>query len=144
MNGLDICGGHIPQALKVFQSHFDLVKEQNRKRGVASWEDKAYRDGALRLVLTDEVVLFVDNESSMNSVWVADDEAIIERLKQRYLKAECIEINILSFEDARQLDDETLATFMTRLQTLARNAFPKNPQKILRERAVWNGGSFQG
>ena len=93
--------------------------------------------GALRLVLIDEVAEFVDTEDSMSSSWVNDDVTIVERLKERYLKAECIELNILAFEEAKQLDSESLAAFMTRLQTLVKNAFPKNPEPIMRQRVIW-------
>ena len=93
--------------------------------------------GALRLVLIDEVAEFVDTEDSMSSSWVNDDLMIIERLKERYLKAECIELNILASEEAKQLDSESLAAFMTRLQTLVKNAFPRNPESIMRQRVIW-------
>ena len=101
------------------------------------WKDASYRAGALRLVLTDEVAEFVDTEDSMSSSWVNDDVMIIERLKERYLKAECIELNILAFEEAKQLDSGSLAAFMTRLQTLVKNAFPRNPESIMRQRVIW-------
>ena len=89
------------------------------------------------MVLIDEVAEFVDTEDSMSSSWVNDDLMIIERLKERYLKAECIELNILAFEEAKQLDSESLAAFMTRLQTLVKNAFPRNPESIMRQRVIW-------
>ena len=126
-----------PKALNAFLSHFKLVKDQNNKRGVVLWEDESYRAGALRLVLTDEVAEFVDTEDSMGSSWVNDDAMIVQRLKERYLKAECIELNILAFEEAKQLDGESLAAFMTRLQSLVKNAFPSNPEPIMRQRVVW-------
>ena len=126
-----------PKALKTFLSHYKLVKDQNDRRGVLLWREARYRAGALRLVLTDEAAEFVDTEDSMDSIWVNDDATIIQKLEERYLKAECIEMNILAFEEAKQLDNETLAAFMTRLQTLVKNAFPNNPEAILRQRAVW-------
>ena len=126
-----------PKALNAFLSHFKLVKDQNNRRGVVLWKDASYRAEALRLVLTDEVAEFVDTEDSMSSSWVNDDVMIIERLKERYLKAECIELNILAFEEAKQLDSGSLAAFMTRLQTLVKNAFPRNPESIMRQRVIW-------
>ena len=126
-----------PRALNTFLSHYNLVKEQNSKRKVRLWDDADYRAGALRMALTNEVSEYVDEEDSMGSMWVKTDDEIIGKLKERYLKAECIEMNILKFEEARQLDGEDLATFLTRLQRLARNAFPKNPEGIIRQRVIW-------
>ena len=126
-----------PKALNAFLSHFKLVKDQNNRRGVVLWKNASYRAGALRLVLTDEVAEFVDTEDSMSSSWVNDDVMIIERLKERYLKAECNELNILAFKEAKQLDSESLAAFLTRLQTLVKNAFHRNPESIMRQRVIW-------
>ena len=126
-----------PRALKLFLSHYDLVKAQNIKRGNVLWEDPSYRAGELRMALVGEASEYVDNEHSMGSTWVNSDEEIVTRLSSRYMKAECIELNILAFEESRQTEGESLAKYMTRLQELGRNAFPKNPEGIVRQRVVW-------
>ena len=126
-----------PRALKLFLSHYDLVKAQNLRRGNKLWDDPGYRAGELRMALVGEASEYVDNEHSMGSTWVDSDEQIVQRLSSRYMKAECIELNILAFEEARQTEGESLSKYMTRLQDLGRNAFPKNPDGILRQRIVW-------
>ena len=126
-----------PRALRAFLSHFVLVKQQNEKRGVTLWKDASYRAGELRIALSGEVAEYLDAEDSMGSTWVRSDTEIMEHLKARYMKTECIELNILAFEEARQSDNETLANYLTRLQQLGQNAFPKNPEGILRQRVVW-------
>ena len=73
----------------------------------------------------------------MHQNWVLDDDAIIGKLKERWFNRDCIEMDILEFEEARQGDYETLAQFMQRVKGLGQRAFSEFDANGMHQRIVW-------
>ena len=49
------------------------------------WDSKLYRANKLKLALQGDAFDFVTFEDSMGKLWTKDDDAIITKLKDRYL-----------------------------------------------------------
>ena len=126
-----------PSTWRSFRDHYSLVREANIARGVALWQDPAYRSVELRLCLVGAPAEFLREEVAQGSPWVKNDADILDRLERRYVTTEAIEVRILRFEEAHQGEDESLADFLTRLQRLAGDAFSSESGDIKRKRVVW-------
>ncbi|XP_064086140.1 uncharacterized protein LOC135201192 [Macrobrachium nipponense] len=126
-----------PMSWQSFSSHFSLVKQANLLRGVPSWRDAGYRALMLRLQFRGPTANYVEQQALQDPEWGKDDVAIMDRLAQRILTADAIEVRILRFEESIQLQGESLSDYMTRLQLLAGQAFAKEPADIVRKRVVW-------
>ena len=68
--------------------------------------------------------------------WVDDDNKITEKLKERWLNRNCIELDIIDFEEARQGEYETLAQFMQRLKGLDQRAFGEFDANGMHQRII--------
>ena len=128
-----------PSAWRSFKDHFLLVKQANIARGVELWQQATYRSVELRLCLTGSPAEYIREEAAQESKWVQDDEKILERLEQRYVTTEAIEVRIIRFEESKQGEEESLADFLTRLQRLAGDAFASESADVRRKRVVWRG-----
>ena len=126
-----------PSSLDRFLTHWNLVDEINRTRGVRTWTTGAYRACILRMALRGPAADWISQESAMLSPWVKDDQEIIAKLKGRYIKNTAIELHIIAFEQSSQKDGETIAEYMVRLQKLIENAYCKHPPHIKQMRVVW-------
>lgn len=76
-------------------------------------------------------------EEFFDERWVTTDEGIMNCLKTRYLRSDYIriELKILSFEKAWQ-GNEGVRKYLTRLKVLARNAYPRDCERVFRQRVV--------
>lgn len=124
-------------ALLEFLDHYTLCRDMNRAKKVPGWEDPRYRAKELRFQLQGEVAVYVRQEEAMHQVWVDDDEEIIKKLKDRWLNRDCIELDIIEFEEARQGEYETLAQFMQRLKGLGQRAFSEFDPVGMHQRIIW-------
>lgn len=126
-----------PSSLERFISHYELVDEINRERGIRVWLKASYRALMLRMALRGAAADYLEQESKLQSSWVKDDSLIIERLRARYIKNSAVELHIIAFETALQGEGEPLAEYMVRLQRLAHNAYTEYPEWINQNRIVW-------
>ena len=124
-------------ALRLFIEHYTLAKSQNMRKNVQGWQDADFRANELRFQLRGRVAAWILQESAMQSPWVKNDDEIIEKLKERYLGTQSIELNIISFEELRQQDGESLAEYMTRCQEKGYQAFADFGQNGVQQRVVW-------
>ncbi len=62
---------------------------------------------------------------------------IIEKLKDRYLKIQAIEVNILNFEKSSQESKELLNEYLVRLQQLVKDAYEGDEQSKLDRKVAW-------
>ena len=124
-------------ALLEFLDHYKLCVEMNQQRKVPGWGDAKYRARELRFQLQGEAGVYVRQEEAMQEDWVFDDERIIEKLKERWLNRDCIELDIINFEEARQTDNESLGQFMDRLKGLGHRAFSEFDSKGMQQRIIW-------
>lgn len=127
-----------PTALILFLDHYELAMQQNMAKLIPGWSDPKFRANELRYQLRGEVALWLAQESAMlNAEWMRDDVEIIKRLKERFMGTECIELNIIAFEDLRQGESECLATYMTRCQRRGYEAFCDMDPGSTQQRIVW-------
>ena len=124
-------------ALLEFLDHYTLCKDMNQQRKVPGWDNAEYRARELRFQLQGEAAVYVRQEETMRQSWVLNDEAIIEKLKDRWLNRDCIEMDILEFEEARQGEYETLAQYMQRLKGLGQRAFSEFDGNGMHQRIIW-------
>jgi hypothetical protein len=124
-------------ALLEFLDHYRLCVEINQAKKVPGWGDPDYRAKELRFQLQGEVAIYVRQEETMGQDWVNDDKKIIEKLKERWLNRDCIELDIIEFEEARQGEYETLAQFMQRLKGLGQRAFSEFDPNGMHQRIIW-------
>ena len=62
---------------------------------------------------------------------------LIEKLKDRYMNVQAIELNILSFEQSKQEGGEEIKDFMTKLQRRVVDAYDGDSQKELDRNVAW-------
>lgn len=124
-------------ALLEFLDHYKLCVEMNQTKKIPGWGDAAYRAKELRFQLQGEVAVYVRQEETMGQDWVEDDNKIIDKLKERWLNRDCIELDIIDFEEARQGEYETLAQFMQRLKGLGQRAFGEFDAQGMHQRIIW-------
>ena len=126
-----------PMALKMFVEHYNLAKSQNMRKNVEGWQEKEFRANELRFQLRGRAAAWMLQESAMQSDWVKDDTQIIKKLQDRYLGTMSVELNIISFEELRQREGESLAEYMTRCQEKGYQAFCDFGPKGVQQRIVW-------
>ena len=79
---------------------------------------------------------FIEQEANMQREWVKDDEGIMGKLRDRYIKNTAVELHIIAFESVSQKDGEPLAEYMTRLQKLIEDAYSEYPEWVRKSRTV--------
>ena len=81
------------------------------------------------MALRGPLAEFIEQEANMQSLkWVKDDEGILGKLRDRYIKNTAVELHIITFESASQKEGEPLAEYMTRLQKLIGDVYPEYPE----------------
>lgn len=123
--------------LMEFLDHYQLCVDINLQKRIPGWERSDYRAKELRCQLEGEAATYVRQEEAMQEDWVHDDEEIIRHLQDRWMNRDCIELDIIEFEEARQREDETLAQFMTRLKGLGQRAFSEFDPQGMQQRIIW-------
>ena len=133
--GLD--GDLSAKSLRRFIEKFKVVKKLNMAAKLRGWDSKEYRANKLKLALQGDAFDFVTFEDSMGKLWTKDDDAIITKLKDRYLNVQAIEMNILKFEKSVQESKELLNEYLARLQQLVKDAYEGQLQEELDLRVAW-------
>ena len=133
--GLD--GDMSAKSLRRFVEKFRVVKKLNMAAMLTGWDDKEYRANKLKLALQGEAFDFVSFEGSMGRAWTMDGEEIIEKLKDRYLNIQAVEMNILRFEQSCQERQELLNEYLARLQQLVKDAYEGDEQNELDRKVAW-------
>ena len=127
-----------PKSLKLFVDHYELASAQNAGRKIDGWENAEFRARELRLQLRGEPALWIAHESAMSAEWTKSDEKIIGMLRQRYLQTQSLELSIVMFEELRQEENESLASYMTRCQEKGMEAFVElDEPRSTQQRIVW-------
>ena len=127
-----------PHLLEKFIAHYSLIDRINTARGVRVWKKPEYRALMLRSALRGAAGEFIENaEYIMLTTWVKDDQEIIKKLRERYITNSAIELRIIEFETASQLEGEPLSEYMVRLQRLMEKAYASHPQYVKQVRVVW-------
>ena len=130
-------GDFTAKSLRRFIEKFRVVKKLNMAAKLVGWDRKQFRADKLKLALHGDAFDFVTFEDSMQREWSQDDEMIIEKLKDRYLNIQAIEVNILNFEKSSQGSKELLNEYLARLQQLVKDAYEGDNQKELDRKVAW-------
>jgi hypothetical protein len=133
--GLD--GDLSAKSLRRFIEKYKVVKKINMTARMRGWDSKEYRADKLKLALHGDAFDFVAFEDSMDKQWTKDDEEILEKLKDRYLNVQAVEMNILKFEKSVQEGKELLNEYLVRLQQLVKDAYEGQVQEELDLRVAW-------
>ena len=84
----------------------------------------------MRLNLCGEVELWINEAEAAGESWVKNDAEILRRLSDRYETSESVEMMIQRFETMRQLDGESLESYMVRVRRAGSYAFPKRKREL--------------
>lgn len=123
--------------LRRFIDKYRVVKELNIAARLTGWDKPEYRANKLKLALEGEAFDYIGLENTMLKPWTSDDEEILDKLKDRYLKIQAVELNILEFEKSQQLHKEPLSEFLSRMQRLAADAYEGDSEAELQRKLAW-------
>ena len=120
-----------------FKSHFNLVERANIMNNVPTWKDSEYKAIQIRLQLDGEVEQWLTISENAGERWMQRSDELMAKLTARYETSEGLEVKIRSFEEAAQLEGESLENFLTRLRKNASYAFPAENTDSVRGRVIW-------
>lgn len=124
-------------ALRRFIERFRVVKQINMQGKITGWDSPVFRASKLKLGLVNDPFDYISFESSMSQSWTNDDQEIIEKLKDKYMNVQAVELNILTFENASQEPKEDLAEYLMRLRRQVKEAYDGEDQPELDKRVAW-------
>ena len=124
-------------SLRRFIERYRVVRELNMKSKLTGWDSSNFRAGKLKLCLVGDPFDYVSFESSMFNSWTDNDEEIIEKLMDKFMNLQAIELNMLTFEKTEQDGKETLGEYLMRLRRLVKEAYDGDSQAELDRKVAW-------
>ena len=124
-------------ALRRFIERYRVVRHINMQGRITGWDSPQFRASKLKLGLVNDPFDYVSFESSMFQPWTEDDQQMIEKLMDKYMNVQAVELNILTFENAAQEPKEDLAEYLMRLRRLVKEAYDGENQTELDKRVAW-------
>ena len=124
-------------ALRRFIERYRVVRQINMQGKIAGWDSPQFRASKLKLGLVNDPFDYVSFESSMFQSWTEDDQQLIEKLMDKYMNVQAVELNILTFENAAQETKEDLAEYLMRLRRLVKEAYDGENQPEMDKRVAW-------
>ena len=95
-------GDYSALSLRRFVARYKAVKKINMAAKLTGWDKPEYRADKIKLAFQEDVFDYINFESSMSQPWTKDDELIINKLKDRYMSIQAVELSILQFEQRSQ------------------------------------------
>ena len=130
-------GDYTALSMRRFIERCKVVKEFNMRAQLRGWDSPSYRAGKLKLCLMGDAFDYVSFASSIYEKWAEDDEAMIERLKEKFTNIHAIELNILEFERSSQEPRESISDYMSRLRRSVKDAYDGDLQRELDRKVAW-------
>ena len=124
-------------SLRRFVDRYKVVKAINMKNQLVGWDSPVYRADKLKLGLVNDPFDYVSFENAMAQKWTEDDDLIIEKLKDKFMNTQAIEMNILMFEKSMQEQKEDLSEYLMRLRRTVKDAYDSENQSELDKRVAW-------
>ena len=124
-------------ALRRFVERYRVVKQINMQGKITGWDSPQFRASKLKLGLVNDPFDWVTFQSSMLQSWTNDDELLIEKLMDKYMNVQAVELNILTFENTAQEPKEDLSEYLMRLRRLVKEAYDGDNQPELDKRVAW-------
>ena len=125
------------RALRRFIDKYKIVKELNVSAKLTGWDKPEYRANKIKMALQGDAFDYVSLENTMLKTWTSNDVEVLEKLKDRYMNIQAIEVNILEFEKSQQEPKEPLNEFLSRLQRLVKDAYDGDGEAELEKKVDW-------
>ena len=122
-----------PVAMRRFVERYNTINKMNIQR-ITGWDSEQYRAGKIKLCLKGTAFDYVEFACNMEEEWAENDILLLERLRDKFVKVQAIEMSILHFEQSVQEPRETIAEFMGRLKRSVRDAYDGDSQVTTRIR----------
>ena len=126
-----------PVAMRRFVERYKTIKKMNTQLRITGWDNKQYRAGKIKLCLKGMAFDYIEFACVMEEEWAEDDEKLLERLQDKFINVQAIEMNILKFEQSVQEPRETIAEFLGRLKRAVREAYDGDSQLELDRKVAW-------
>lgn len=124
-------------AMRRFAERYLTVRDMNIQLRIAGWDDPAYRAGKIILSLKGDAFDYVKFAKSTGESWTSSDDSLLEKLKDKFINVQAIEMNILHFEQSFQEPKESISEYMSRLKRAVREAYDGDSQKDLDRKVAW-------
>lgn len=124
-------------AMRRFVERYQTVKEMNMRLRITGWDDPRYRAGKIVLCLKGDAFDYVKFASSAKECWAGNDNQMLEKLQDKFINTQAVEMNILHFEQSVQEPKETIGEFMSRLKRSVREAYDGDEQRELDRKVAW-------
>ena len=134
-------GDYSAISLRRFIARYKAIKKINMATKLTGWDKPEYRADKIKLAFQEDVFDYVNFESSMSQPWTKDDELIINKLKDRYMSIQAVELSILQFEQRSQGANESLGDFLSQLRHLVGDAYDGDDQAELDRKVAWKFAS---
>ena len=109
----------------------------NVRLRITGWDDPVYRAGKIKLCLRGEAFDYVQLASSMHEEWTNNDVLLLEKLKDKFINIQAVEVNILYFEQCAQEPKEGIGEFMGRLKHLVKEAYDGDSYLEMDRKVAW-------
>lgn len=124
-------------AMRRFVERYQTVKEMNMRLRITGWDDPKYRAGKIVLCLKGDAFDYVKFASSSYERWADNDVQMLEKLQDKFINTQAIEMYILHFEQTVQEPRETIGEFMSRLKRSVREAYDGDEPRELDRKVAW-------
>lgn len=124
-------------AMRRFAERYETIREMNIRLKITGWDDGAYRAGKVILGLKGDAFDYVKFAKSTGEEWTGDDDSLLEKLKDKFINTQAIEMNILHFEQSSQDPKESIGEYMSRLKRAVREAYDGDSQRELDRKVAW-------
>ena len=126
-----------PVAMRRFVERYKTIKKMNRQLRITGWDKAGYRAGKIKLSLKGPAFDYVEFACKMEESWTDDDDLLLEKLQDKFIKVQAIEMSILQFEQSVQENREGISEFMGRLKRLVREAYDGDSQQEMDRKVAW-------
>ena len=123
--------------MRRFVERYNTIKKMNIQLRITGWDSEQYRAGKIKLCLKGTAFDYVEFACNMEEEWAENDILLLERLQDKFVKVQAIEMSILHFEQSVQEPRETIAEFMGRLKRSVRDAYDGDSQQELDRKVAW-------
>lgn len=126
-----------PVAMRRFVERYNTVKKMNMQLQITGWDNTQYRAGKIKLCLKGAAFDYVEFACKMEEEWTENDVLLLEKLQDKFIKVQAIEMSILRFEQGVQEPRETITEFLERLKRMVRDAYDGDSQQELDRKVAW-------
>ena len=124
-------------AMRRFAERYLTIRDMNTQLRITGWDNPTYRAGKIILCLKGDAFDYVKFAKSTGEEWTSSDDSLLEKLKDKFINVQAIEMNILHFEQSYQDPKESISEYMSRLKRAVREAYDGDTQRDLDRKVAW-------